>query len=137
MSAMSSTNYTGATYDLDKELQWQLQIGGKLFPEYPCRSLAETFYQLKKSLGIHGSAFHSVAISGNQYLNDKFIIGVDTEKILEAGFTGLNTRAGDLMVLKGKYANSNSSTNWANSVYIILHTDQILEIRDTGSQVFD
>jgi hypothetical protein len=35
-----------------------------------------------------------------QYFNDKFIIGVDTEKILEAGFTGLNTRAGDLMVLK-------------------------------------
>jgi len=41
------------------------------------------------------------------------------------------------MVLKGKYANSNSSTTWANSVYMILHTDQILEIRDTGSQVFD
>ena len=134
---MSDADYTGAIYDFSKEFQWQLQIGSKMFPEYPCRSLAETFYQLKKALGIHGSAFHNISIVGNQYQNDKFIIGVDTEKILEAGFTGLNTKAGDLMVLRGKYANSNSSTTWASSVFIILHTDNILEIRDTGTQVFD
>ena len=98
--------------------------------------MAETFYQLKKALGIHGSSYHSVAISAEQYRNDHVIIGVDTEKILEAGFTGLNTKAGDLMVVRGKGANANMTTQWANSMYIILHTDQILEIRDTGSQVF-
>jgi hypothetical protein len=97
-------------YDYNKELQWQLQIGSKMFPEYPCRSMAETFYQLKKALGIHGSAFHSVAITDEQYRNDHFIIGVDTEKILEAGFTGLNTKAGDLMVVRGKGANANLPT---------------------------
>ena len=58
--------------------------------------MAQTFYQLKKALGIHGSAFHSLAITNKQYMNDHFVIGVDTEKILEAGFTGLNTKAGDL-----------------------------------------
>jgi hypothetical protein len=70
-----------------------------MFPEYPVRSLAETFYQLKKSLGIHGSAFHSISITPEQYRNDHFIIGIDTEKIFEAGFTGLNLRAGDLIEL--------------------------------------
>ena len=108
-----------------------------MFPEYPVRSLAETFYQFKKSLGIHGSAFHSVSITPKQYRTDHFIIGIDTEKVLEAGFTGLNTKAGDLMVVRGKYANSNSLTAWCNSVYVIMHTDNILEIRDTGAQVFD
>jgi len=136
-SAMSDADYSGAIYDFSKELQWQLQIGSNIFPEYPCRSLAETFYQLKKSLGIHGSAFHSVAISGYQNLNDKFIIGVDTEKILEAGLTGLNTKRGDLMVLRGKSANSTSSSTWASSVFIILHADNIFAICDTGTQVFD
>jgi hypothetical protein len=77
-----------------------------MFPEMPVRSLAETFYQLKKALGIHGSAFHSLSITPDQYKTDHFIIGIDTEKILEAGFTGLNTRSGDLMVVRGKYANS-------------------------------
>ena len=124
-------------YEYNKELQWQLQIGSKMFPEYPVRSLAETFYQLKKALGIQGSAFHSLSFTPVQYRTDHFIIGVDTEKILEAGFTGLNTRSGDLMIVRGKYANSNDSTVWANSIYMVLHTDQILEIRDTGCQVFD
>ena len=133
---MASTDWTTGTYDYGKELQWQLQIGSKMFPEYPCRSLSETFYQLKKALGIHGSAYHSVAINPKQFRNDHFIIGIDTEKILEAGFTGLNTRAGDLMVVRAKGANA-TMTQWANSIYIIMHTDQILEIRDTGSQVFD
>ena len=133
---MQGTDDVDGQYDYAKELQWQPQIGSKMFPEYPCRSIAETFYQLKKALGIHGSAYHSVAITADQYRNDHFIIGVDTEKILEAGFTGLNTKAGDLMVVRGKGANG-SLGSWATSMYIILHTDQILEIRDTGSQVFD
>jgi len=91
----------------------------------------------KKALGIHGSAFHSISITPSQFQNDKFILAVDTERILDAGFTGLNTRSGDLMIVRGKYANSNSATQWANAVYITLHSDQILEIRDTGCQVFD
>jgi len=107
-----------------------------MFPEYPARSLAETFYQLKNSLGIQGSAFHSVAISPIQDRKDHFIIGVDTEKILETGFSGLNTRAGDLMLVRVKGANA-TMTQWANSIYIVLHCDMILEIRDVGAQVFD
>ena len=137
-SPMSRLDYVNADYNFDKELQWQLQIGSKLFPEYPCKSNAETYYQLKKALGIHGSAFHSISIRPFEFFNDKFMIGVDTEKILEAGFTGLNTRAGDLMVLKGRSANGDGiASNWADSCFIILHTDQILEIRDAGVQVFD
>ena len=90
----------------------------------------------KKSLGTHGSAFHSVAISPIQYRNDHFIIRVDTERILEAGFTGLNTRAGDLVLIRAKGANA-TMIQWANSIYIILHCDMILEIRGVGAQVFD
>ena len=134
---MSGGDYKVGDYQYSKELQWQIQIGSKMFPEYPARSLAETFYQLKKALGIHGSAFHSISVTPEQYRTDHFVIGIDTEKILEAGFTGLNTRSGDLMIVRGKYANSNDSATWATSIYMILHTDQILEIRDTGCQVFD
>jgi hypothetical protein len=137
ISSMSDNTFFANKYDYGKELQWQLQIGSKMFPEYPCRSMAETFYQLKKALGIHGSSYHSLSINAEQYINDHFIIGVDTEKILEAGFTGLNTKAGDLMVLRGKGSNANMTTAWASNVYIVLHTDMILEIRDVGAQVFD
>ena len=135
---MSDANYTVASnYSFQKELQWQIQLGSKNFPEFPVRSLAETMYQLKKALGIHGSAFHSLSFSPEQYRTDHFIIGIDTEKILEAGFTGINTRSGDLMIVRGKFSNSNDTTAWASSVYITMHSDNILEIRDTGCQVFD
>ena len=136
MGPMASANYSGGVYDFNKELQWQVQIGSKMFPEYPVRSLAETFYQLKKALGIHGSAYHSLDLTPHKYRNDHFIIGVDTEKILEAGFTGLNTRAGDLMTIRGKGANA-GLTAFASAMYVTLHSDQILEVRDSGCQVFD
>jgi hypothetical protein len=105
---MASADFTTGTYDYNKGLQWQLQIGSKMFPEYPCRSLAETFFfKLEKALAIHGSAYYSVAINPKQFRNDHFVIGIDMENILEVGFTGLNTRAGDLMVVRARGANAN------------------------------
>jgi hypothetical protein len=64
-------------------------------------------------------------------------VGIDTEKILEAGFTGMNTKAGDLMTIKVKQASGIAQENLCNKVYITLHSDQILNIRDTGVEVFD
>ena len=124
------------SYDVTREIEWQIQIGSKLFPEYPCRSLAQTFYELKKCLGISSTSFHNISPTWQQYANDHFIIGIDTEKIIEAGFTGLNTRAGDLMSIRVKGANG-SLPNFASKIYIVIHSDQILEVRDTGAQVFD
>ena len=91
-----------ATYDSSREIEWQIQIANKMFPEYPCRSQAQSFYELRKALGIASSPFHSISITPRQYINDHFICAVDTEKIIEAGFTGLNSKAGDLMSIRIK-----------------------------------
>ena len=121
----------------DKEIEFQIQIGSKLYPEYPIRSVQEAFTQLVKCLGINNSAFHGVDIYPLEYRSHKFIIGIDTEKILEAGFTGINTKAGDLMVIKVKQASGIAQINLCNKMYITLHSDQILNIRDSGVEVFD
>ena len=127
-------------YDFSKELQRHVQIGSNMFPEYPCSSVAQAFYELKKALGIASSSYHSISPTRLQYQNDHFIVGVDTEKVIEAGFTGLNTKQGDLMTIRCKPANSpppNQVFFNANKTYIMLHTDNILEIREAGTQVFD
>jgi hypothetical protein len=54
----------------------------------------------------------------------------------------LNTRAGDLMTVKLKYNDKGTLANGsyvrlADRIHIVLHSDQILEIRDSGAQVFD
>ncbi len=57
--------------------------------------------------------------------------------MLEAGFTGLNTRAGDLMTVKLKKTGTLATKYMPSTVNVVLHSDQILEIRDTGVSVFD
>ena len=52
-SPMWESNYAGIwTHDPNGEFEFQLQIGSKLFPEYPVRSHNEALYQLKKTLGV-------------------------------------------------------------------------------------
>ena len=132
-------NATGLLYDKGYELEYQIQVGSKLFPEYPVRSLSESFAQLKKCLGILGSNFHSVSITPKQYRNNRFIIGCDTEKALQAGFTGLNTRQGDLLSVKVKAMDKSvlTASKMPDTMYVVLHSDQIMEISDAGVQVFD
>ena len=121
----------------DKEIEFQIQIGSKMYPEMPIRSVQEAFSQLTKCLGINNSAFHGEDIIAREYRSHKFIIGIDTEKILEAGFTGINTKAGDLMVVKVKQNSGITQANICNKMYITLHSDNILNIRDSGCEVFD
>ena len=124
----------------DAEFEFQLQIGSKLFPEYPIRSHAEAYYQLKKTLGVQASAVQNFDISATEYRDYKFVIGTDCEKVLEAGFTGLNTRSGDLMNVKFKHNSRGVDTGTeylADRIQIILHADQIMDIRDSGVVVFD
>ena len=108
-----------------------------MYPEYPIRSVQEAFTQLVKCLGINNSAFHGIDIITQEYRSHKFIIGIDTEKILEAGFTGINTKAGDLMVIKVKQNSGIAQADICNKMYITLHSDQILNITDSGVEVFD
>ena len=127
-------------YNFNNELEFQVQIGSKMYPEYPRRRLSQAFYELKKALGIASSAYHSISPTRVQYSGDHFLIGCDTEKICESGFTGLNTEQGDLMKIRAKAANSPADPpNFfpASKIYTMLQTDNILETRETGSQIVD
>ena len=135
-------NAVGAgVYNAGKEVELQVQVGSKLYPEYPIRSSAEAFSQLRKTMGIHQSPFHSLDLKGAEYRNYKFIVAIDTEKVLEAGFTGLSTRAGDMMTIKAKAVDSASmgtaTADKPTKFFTVLHSDNILEIRDSGVTVFD
>ena len=56
--------------------------------------------------------------------------------MLAAGFTGLNTKAGDLMSIKLNNITSNPNY-WPSKIHAILHADMILNIRDTGVEVME
>jgi hypothetical protein len=122
----------------DGEFEFHLQIGSKLFPEYPIRSHTEAYYQLKKTLGVQASAVHNFDLSPLQYRDNRFILATDCERVLDAGFTGLNTRAGDLLTVKFKFNKpGTNNSRLADRIHIVLHSDQIMEIRDSGVSVYD
>jgi hypothetical protein len=142
-SPMWDSNHDGTLTNIPEgEFEFQLQIGSKLFPEYPIRSHNEAYYQLKKTLGVHASSLHNFDINALEYRSNKLVIGTDCEKVLDAGFTGINTRAGDLLTVKLKYADKGQLANGvyshlADRIHIVLHSDQIMEIRDSGVAVYD
>ena len=123
-------------FNSNGEFEAQLQLGSKLYPEYPIRSHAEAFYQLRKTLGVQSSSLHNFDIDSHEYRTSKFIWATDMEKVLEASWTGANTRAGDILNVSFTHNDSNSA-NYATSMHIVLHSDQIVQISDSGCTVFD
>jgi hypothetical protein len=142
-SARKEVNYfwhpMGQTdYDYNKEIEFQMQIGSKLFPEYPIRSLAEAFYQLRKSLGIN-STNAQMSMIQRHYRTFKYVIGIDTEKMTGASFTGYNTKAGDLLTLKMKGANDKIDLDNTKTykLFYCLQYDAVLSVGDSGVTVLE
>ena len=126
-----------AGYDHSKEVEFQMQIGSKLMPEYPIRSLAEAFYQLRKSLGINSTNAQMNMVQ-RYYRDHKFVISLDCEKLNGASFTGMNTRAGDLMTLRMKGANGNIAiSSDPHKLHYCMAYDAVLQVNDTGVTVLE
>ena len=75
---------------------------------------------------------HIIDMQGNEYRNNKFIIGLDCEQILGLAFTGMNTKT-SLMMVRLKTAEFNRG----NRIQILLRSEQLLEVNDTGVSVYD
>ena len=136
---MSGQQPASEMYNHNLELEYQVQIGSKQFPEYPIRSIAEAFTQLRKTMGILGSTVGNVDISNEKYEKLHHILALDTEKTLQAGYTGLDMKRGQLMTVKVKAQNPTAlpAARMPDNIQIVLHSDQILDIGFTGTQVQD
>ena len=75
-------------------------------------------------------------INMKQYMHNRFIVATDTEKQLSAGFTGLDTKSGDLITIKTK-SMSSVADDHPTRIYVTLHSDNVLNIRDSGVDVLD
>ncbi len=129
---------SGTVYNKGYELEFQIQLGGKLYPEYPCRSISECFTILKETLNLPDWGLHSIGVDYKQYINNKFIFAMSFEKVPQSSWTGTNTKAGQLLLVKVN-ANDNGtiSGDIATLMYITLQSEQILEIRDVGCSIYD
>ena len=60
-----------------------------------------------------------------------YTLGIDCEKISGAGFTGMNTKAGDLLTLNFRNCDLNG-TSVPTRVYCVLFCDAVLNVDESG-----
>ena len=79
-------------------------------------------------------------IPAAEYCDNKFAIGIDTEKVLGASFSGYNSKAGDLTVVRlkpvGTGAKAAALTGNFKLHYVLVY-DSIMQIQDTGVTVLE
>ena len=73
------------------------------------------------------------------YINNKFVFCTSFEKIPDVEWSGINTKAGQILMVNCKAMNEAgiTSNNIATTMYTLLEAQQILEIRDVGCAVYD
>ena len=125
-------------HDKNKDFEFQIQLGSKLYPEYPCNSITQCLYHLGKALNSPMFHQHSTNINFKQYRDRQFIFAFSFEKVPDSSYTGINTRAGQQMLLRVKPAGATIPANeMPDKLYITMLSEQILEIKDLGLKVFD
>ena len=123
---------TNDSYAVADEHQYQVQIGSKLIPEYPVKSLAESLSQLRKTVGGNFQMF------GRWYRTRKYTIGLDLEKVSGAGFIGMSTKSGDLMTLNFRGCDvADLAGSTPQRISCALNYDRALNMQDSGIQVLD
>ena len=125
-------------YDKDKDLEFQIQLGSKLYPEYPCNSITQCFYHLRKALNLPMFHQHSMNINFKQYRGRQLIFAFSFEKVPDSLYSGINTRAGQQLLLRVKPAGATIPANeMPDTLYITMLSEQILEIKDLGLKAVD
>jgi hypothetical protein len=119
----------------DPVVNTQLQIGGKLFPEYPIQSSQEAYYMLRKSINddkIFNKHIHSVNIHGKDYLSSKFICVFDVCRVNcgTASYAGLDVRNGSNINLRFKMPDSGTVT-LPDEIGTVLESEATLRIMGT------
>ena len=73
---------------------------------------------------------------GRWYRTSKYIIGLDLEKVSGAGFTGMSTKAGDLLTLNFRDCEvPGLGGSVPSRVFCALNYDCVLNIKDYGVEI--
>ena len=116
---------------VEDAVEWNITIGAERWPSFNCESIQETAYRLRLATAAHlGNDIFS--ITGEDYRNDKFIIGQSFEKTRgQSSHKRINTRSSSQLSLNFK--NLRKTT----MIHVIMQYEQILSLSAAGAKVLD
>ena len=122
-----------------KNLSWQIQLSNsQKYPEFESQSLAETFYYLRRAIHYMNPDQDSLSFSYKQYRENKFIIGMSFEKMADVNFTGYNSKMSGITNFKIKGTEAPlPADEQIQELFVHLITESILEIKESGSVIYD
>ena len=122
-----------------KNLSWQIQLSNsQKYPEFECQSLSETFYFLRRAIHYMNPDQDSLSFSYKQYRESKFVIGMSFEKMADVNFTGYNSKMAGITNFKIKGTDGPLDANEEiNELFVHLISESVLELRESGSVVYD
>ena len=97
----------------------------------------ETFSLLRQTCAIHDESIRTLNITPQSYANNGFVIGVPLSVSPGSDFSGLNTRAGDLLTIRAKGMSADNTINGAGKCYVTMLYDTIVELREGSTSVLD
>ena len=127
----------GDTNHYERNLTMQLQIGSKMTPETEASSMGEFFDNLQQAIDTYDQSLRTVAIAPQTYSHNfaaSFIAGFNLCRVPGHFASGINTRTGDLLVIKCKNLKPGLSQI---KVYVNILYEGILEVRESGCSFYD
>ena len=92
----------------------------------------------RKALNLPMFHQHSMSIDFKQYRDRQFVYAFSFEKVPDSSYTGINTRAGQQMLIKVKPINSSINVaDMPDQLYATLLSERVLEIKDLGLKAYD
>ena len=132
-SARTGAGENGA----ERMLEWSVAIGSKQWPEMTtCKSTAATLSLLKQALGTYDQNIVSTSITPQNYMEDRYCIGVPTSVIPGQAFSAISTRSGDLLTVLVRGLTQIEERE-AYRMHISILAEVILEVGANGTVMLE
>ena len=114
----------------EKESEFEVQAGGKKFPERAQSPVSEQFPHSKQCAG------KSPSINKIEYIENKHVLAAGCQKVPALG-AGINSKQGELMNIRLKYPSTVNDTSLPPALTIYLVAGSLAEISDSGVIALD
>jgi len=107
----------------------QFTVGSKLYPERKVKDLPTFWYHTRNCFELHKHLLHNTKLAYADYNVNKFVFAMSTENSPSESYTGISTRAGEIMNIEL------NGVAGVNTLHVLLEFDGLISAGATSCEV--